>query len=118
MRPSGQVHDIESSSHVPAIEDAGSIWPVIKTLKAEEVDGTRYRDRAEAARGIGTFIEEIYNGQRLHSGLGYRPPAEFEAWHEAARGPGVGDAARSGGSAPPTPAQPLDLTSLPVQPMD
>jgi hypothetical protein len=44
--------------------------------------------------------------------------AEFEAWHEAARGPGVGDAARSGGSAPPTPAQPLDLTSLPVQPMD
>jgi hypothetical protein len=41
--------------------------------------------------------------------LGYRPPTEFEAWHRANLGLGVGDAARSAGFAPPTPDHRLDL---------
>jgi putative transposase len=50
----------------------------IKTLKYEEVYRTEYRDLAEARAGIGTFLEKIYNQERLHSALGYLPPAEFE----------------------------------------
>jgi putative transposase len=50
----------------------------MKTLKVEEVDGRRYRDLDDASGSIGSFIEETYNGQRLHSALGYRTPMEFE----------------------------------------
>ena len=50
----------------------------MKTLKAEEVDGRRYRDLDDAKSSIGTFIEEVYNRQRLHSALGYVSPVEFE----------------------------------------
>jgi putative transposase len=51
----------------------------MKTLKAEEVNGKAYATLAHARRDIGRFIETIYNTQRLHSALGYKPPAEFEA---------------------------------------
>jgi transposase InsO family protein len=50
----------------------------MKTLKYEEVFREDYRDLSEAHAGIGRFLEQIYNQKRLHSALGYRPPAEFE----------------------------------------
>jgi putative transposase len=50
----------------------------IKTLKSEEVWLRQYRDIDDARRSIGVFLDEVYNGRRLHSALGYRPPAEFE----------------------------------------
>jgi putative transposase len=50
----------------------------IKTLKYEEVYRTEYLDFTDARRGIGRFIESVYNEKRLHSALGYLSPAEFE----------------------------------------
>ena len=50
----------------------------IKTLKYEEVYRSEYRDLADARAGIGGFLEKVYNQKRLHSALGYLPPAEFE----------------------------------------
>jgi putative transposase len=50
-----------------------------KTLKREEVYLNEYRDFAEAEASLERFIEAVYNRKRLHSALGYRPPAEFEA---------------------------------------
>ena len=50
----------------------------MKTLKYEEVYRTEYRDFREARSGIGEFLERVYNWKRLHSALGYVPPAEFE----------------------------------------
>ena len=50
----------------------------MKTLKYEEVYRQEYRDLPDARASIQRFIEKIYNGRRLHSALGYRPPVEFE----------------------------------------
>lgn len=50
----------------------------MKTLKYEEVYRNEYRDWKEALASIGEFLELVYNQKRLHSALGYVPPAEFE----------------------------------------
>jgi putative transposase len=50
----------------------------MKTLKFEEVYLYEYEDLFEALARIGHFLEEVYNQKRLHSALGYMPPAEFE----------------------------------------
>jgi putative transposase len=51
----------------------------MKTLKQEEVNAKAYAGIDDARRQIGAFIETVYNAKRLHSALGYKPPAEFEA---------------------------------------
>ena len=50
----------------------------MKTLKYEEVYRNDYRDFPDAHATIGDFLDRVYNQKRLHSALGYLPPAEFE----------------------------------------
>lgn len=50
----------------------------MKTLKYEEVYMFEYENMKEARNRICDFLEEVYNQKRLHSSLGYLPPAEFE----------------------------------------
>jgi putative transposase len=56
----------------------------MKTLKYEEVYRNEYRDLREARTSISQFLEVVYNRKRLHSALGYLPPAEFEV-HRAGK---------------------------------
>jgi transposase InsO family protein len=61
--------------HVRFWESAGLQCPAPLDFRQE------YRNLAEARTCLERFIDKVYNQQRLHSALGYRPPAEFEqAW--------------------------------------
>ena len=61
--------------------DNAACESLVKTLKYEEVLRNDYRDLAEARASIAEFLEKVYNQKRLHSALGYLPPAEFEVQH-------------------------------------
>ncbi len=72
-------HDIRSSMSRPGNPyDNARAESFMKTLKYEEVYRQEYRDVAEARASIARFLEQVYNQKRLHSALGYLPPAEFE----------------------------------------
>jgi len=55
-----------------------------KTLKTEEVNVQDYLDLDDARQHLDHFIGELYNQERLHSSLGYVPPAEFAARYHSA----------------------------------
>jgi transposase InsO family protein len=59
--------------------DNAKMESFFKTLKQEEVYLNDYRNLREAGDRISVFLETVYNQKRLHSALGYLPPAEFEA---------------------------------------
>jgi transposase InsO family protein len=48
-------------------------------LKNELVHDRDYHTRADAQTEIFEFIEVFYNRQRLHQGLNYVSPVQFEA---------------------------------------
>jgi transposase InsO family protein len=50
----------------------------MKTLKTEEIYCNEYKDAADLRAHLEKFIEGYYNKHRLHSGIGYVSPEEFE----------------------------------------
>jgi hypothetical protein len=80
-----RLHEVAARIRQPAqYEPQGRPWDnaacesFLKTLKYEEVYRSQYRDLADAHSQIRRFLEQVYNRRRLHSALGYLPPAEFE----------------------------------------
>ena len=68
-----------SMSSVSNPYDNAKAESFFKTLKQEEVYLKEYESFADAEANLEIFIEQVYNTKRLHSSLGYLPPAEFEA---------------------------------------
>jgi transposase InsO family protein len=88
-----QQHGIRiSMSRTASPYDNAQAESFMKTLKYEEVYRTEYRSLEDARASIGEFLEKIYNRERLHSALGYRPPLEFERHLQHAQAMGRGRA--------------------------
>lgn len=72
-------HQIRPSMSRPGMRtDNATCERFIRTLKQGEIYLRDYDDFYDARRSIDRFIDVVYNHKRLHSALGYRPPAEFE----------------------------------------
>lgn len=52
---------------------------LMRTIKAEAVELSEYRDYDDAYAQLGAFLDAVYNVERIHSALGYLTPSEFEA---------------------------------------
>ena len=59
--------------------DNAPVESLFASLKVEHVHQARYRTCDEARAALFDHLEIFYNRQRLHSGLGYRTPAEARA---------------------------------------
>ena len=76
---------IEVQGMISSMSRPGNPWDnascesFIKTLKREEVYCREYKDYDDLGQHLEVFIDHYYNRQRLHSALGYRTPADFEA---------------------------------------
>lgn len=79
------VERLEASGFLISMSRRGRPWDnakaesFMKTLKCEEVYLNQYRDLQHARESIAVFLNDVYNGRRLHSALGYLSPADFEA---------------------------------------
>jgi putative transposase len=67
-----------SMASVGEPEENGYAERLMRTIKEEEVDLSEYEDFGDARRGLGRFLDDVYNRKRIHSSLGYLTPAEFE----------------------------------------
>jgi len=76
---------LEAHGIIPSMSRPGNPWDnascesFIKTLKREEIYCRDHKDYADLDQHLDLFIDHYYNQQRLHSALGYRSPADFEA---------------------------------------
>ncbi len=77
-----QLQQIEAQISMSSVSnpyDNAKAESFFKTLKQEEVYLKEYESFADAEANLAGFIEQVSNTKRLHSSLGYLPPAEFEA---------------------------------------
>jgi len=73
-------HGIVASMNRPGrCTDNAEVESFFHTLKGELLRGRDPQNNDELRGKVAGYIQHFYNRTRLHSGLGYRSPAEFEA---------------------------------------
>ncbi len=74
-----QRHGIRASMNRPgACTDNAHMESFFHSLKAERIHGETFRNEHELRMAIAKYINRFYNPLRLHSGIGYLSPMEFE----------------------------------------
>ena len=72
---------LPSMGRVRTCYDNAVAESVFKTLKYERTNRRTYPTLAAAMSDVFEYLEGWYNTRRLHSKLGYMPPAEYEQLH-------------------------------------
>lgn len=73
-------HDVvESHSRKGNVWDNAAMESFFSSLEMELLRVKRFRTKAEAIQEVFIYIEVFYNRQRIHTALGGRSPAQFEA---------------------------------------
>jgi transposase InsO family protein len=73
-------HDmVESHSRKGNVWDNAAMESFFSSLEMELLRNKRFHTKAEAIQEVFIYIEVFYNRQRIHTALGGRSPAQFEA---------------------------------------
>lgn len=69
---------IPSMNRLGHPEDNSHMESFFHSLKGELIQGNRFDTQEELAGAINSYIALFYNARRLHSGIGYQSPAQYE----------------------------------------
>ena len=69
---------VQSMNRPREITDNAHMESFFHSMKSDVVHGVRFADHAELERLVRSYIP-YYNGVRLHSGIGYHSPIDYEA---------------------------------------
>ncbi len=73
-------HGIRASVNRPGMcTDNAHMESFFHTLKAELIRGRQFFGDHHLRSALNSYINHFYNHKRLHSGIGYVPPAAYEA---------------------------------------
>jgi len=68
----------ESVNRLGYCTDNGHMESYFHTLKAELIRGRKFKSMSELRYALNSYINHFYNKKRLHSGIGYCSPIEYE----------------------------------------
>lgn len=72
-------HHIEPSvNRLGKCTDNGHMESFFHSLKAELIRGRTFKTGSELRASLSSYINHFYNTKRLHSGIGYHSPIEYE----------------------------------------
>jgi len=72
-------HGIRASLNRPGVcTDNAHMESFFHSMKAELIRGRTFHNVHELRYSLNSYINQFYNHKRLHSGIGYNTPAEFE----------------------------------------
>jgi len=72
-------HGIQASVNRPGFcTDNAHMESFFHSMKGELIRGRKFYTENELRYSLNSYINQFYNHKRLHSGIGYYPPAEYE----------------------------------------
>lgn len=72
-------HGIRASLNRPGhCTDNAHMESFFHSMKVELIRGRKFQNEKELRNSLNSYINQFYNHKRLHSGIGYYPPVEYE----------------------------------------